>query len=409
MAQPASSKTPKKRPKKTANAAPAYLGFSLQATRLLARLLQAQNGDKVCSEVFEDVGIEKADGRRIAEQNKSNLATNPLTDRAVAFWKTLRNWVDACRDGILDPDTTYFELYTSNCAPAGAIVQSLHDAGNIEAANDALRRAQQILEGPTDDGRHRDVAEGLKPQLAVVFGQDLGLAAKVVARFQMRIGMGNPHEELKLLLTAKLVSEDAYNDVVCWAHGWVKRQIDGLIQAKKPACISYADFHAALLNYVRTHDRLDILRSVAGVLTADQIEGELRFRVYIRQLQLVDIEYADLLAAANDYLRSVADRTDWADRGLIGEHSFEDLAEELALTWRNKKTRTGIIHVDKSAVVQGKLLFLDCMEHTAKLEGLDTPPHFVRGSWHALSEDRIIGWHSNYVDLLENAGSPDTE
>jgi hypothetical protein len=61
--------------------------------------------------------VERADGTRIAEQNKSNLAQNPLSDRAVDFWKTLRIWTDACCSGELDPDKTIFNIYTSN--PAG--------------------------------------------------------------------------------------------------------------------------------------------------------------------------------------------------------------------------------------------------------------------------------------------------
>src|SRR5271157_563200 len=70
---------------KSSNVPGTYLGFSLQTTRFLEHMLKAANGDTVCLEVFEDVGVEKADGSRIAEQNKSNLTHNPLADRALDF------------------------------------------------------------------------------------------------------------------------------------------------------------------------------------------------------------------------------------------------------------------------------------------------------------------------------------
>ena len=395
-----SSNTPKKPRRKSTNAASAYLGFSLQATRLLARLLEAQAGDTVCLEVFEDVGVEKKDGRRIAEQNKSNLATNPLSDRALPFWKTLRNWVGACQDGTLDVDTTYFEIYTSNVA-SGAIVKAFDGASDIGAAATALAIARKTLLETSDGNSPSDVAQTLAPHLAIVFGRnEETLVAKIIAHFRYRTGSGDPHTDLKPLLTAKLVSEDAYNDVVRWAHGWVKQRIDTLINDGKPASIAYGDFHLALLGFVQTHDRLDILRSVAGSPTTEQLENELQLRAYIRQLRLVDVDDSDLLAAANDFLRSVVDRTAWAERGMIDEHSFDQFADELNTTWRHKKDKIGIAHADKAPVLQGRLLFRECMEHQAPLDGLHTPAHFTRGSWHALTDDQAIGWHSDYVALL---------
>src|SRR5271157_5971626 len=108
---------------KSSNVPGTYLGFSLQTTRFLEHMLKAAPGDIVCLEVFEDVGVEKADGSRIAEQNKSNLTHNPLADRAIDLWKTLRNWVDAVETGDLDPERTAFILYASSPA-SGVIAQT---------------------------------------------------------------------------------------------------------------------------------------------------------------------------------------------------------------------------------------------------------------------------------------------
>jgi hypothetical protein len=39
--------------------------------------------------------------------------------------------------------------------------------------------------------------------------------------------------------------------------------------------------------------------------------------------------------------------------------------------------------------------------HDALLEGLALPPHFTPGSFHALSDRTVIGWHPNYKILLQ--------
>jgi len=74
-----------------------YRGFSLQATRFLYYLLSAKPDDIVSLEYFGDVGVEQSDGAKLSEEDKSYLSGNPLADRSVAFWKTLRNWLDGCR------------------------------------------------------------------------------------------------------------------------------------------------------------------------------------------------------------------------------------------------------------------------------------------------------------------------
>ena len=48
------------------------------------------------------------------------------------------------------------------------------------------------------------------------------------------------------------------------------------------------------------------------------------------------------------------------------------------------------------------------MEHDAKLDGLETPRTFIRGSWHALADEKTIGWHPQFLTELA-IGSPSDE
>ena len=66
-----------------------YLGYSLQATRFLVHLLEADPGWTISLEVFEDVGVETIEGNKTAEQVKSTLIGNPVSNHAIDFWKTI--------------------------------------------------------------------------------------------------------------------------------------------------------------------------------------------------------------------------------------------------------------------------------------------------------------------------------
>lgn len=371
-----------------------YLGYSLQATRFLVRLLEAKDGDHICLEVFEDVGVERKDGSRVAEQSKSNLKTNPLTDRSVGFWKTLRNWVEAATTNTLDPANTHFSLFVADPA-VGQIAKSFHDASSVADARKAFDEARHVL--GWDPARPDCVAESLLPHLRVIFAADADLVARVLCRFHlMQSTAADPLDEIRPLMLAKLVSEDACGDVIKWAHGWVKERIDRLIGKNQPARFAQQEFHVALLNYVRKHDRDDILRSIAGKPSDEEVQSELAFRIYVRQAQLITLDETSVLAAVNDFLMASNDRTMWAEDGHISKAGVEAFSGELARTWKNKKDKVAVGYSDKTDIDRGKLLYYDCMDHTAKLEGLETPAHFTRGSFHALSEDQLIGWHPNY-------------
>lgn len=373
-----------------------YRGFSLQATRFLYYLLTADPDDIVSLEYFEDVGVEKADGTRIAEQDKSYRSSNPLTDRSVVFWKTLRNWVDAATDGTLPPDKSTFVAYAPK-ASMGDVVRSFHAARTLEEAKLALGKAQKLL--TSKDGW--DIGESAVEHVDVVFSADRDLVASILVRFTTDTTNESPEEALKPILLEKLVGADSFDIVIRQAHGWVKQQIDQFVGVGKPVRILKTDFHEPLLTFVRTHDRINILRSVAGTPSEEDVQSELAFRQYVQQLRIVDLDDVDVLQAVNDYLSASIDRTTWSDLGLISETSLQTLESELTVTWRNKRRKVSAAYSEKNEIGRGQLLYSDCMEHDARVDELETPRQFIRGSWHSLADDHAVGWHPDYASELK--------
>ncbi len=389
--------TAAKRPvrKRSTNVPDTFRGFALQATRFLFHLLKARPDDIVSLEYFEDVGVEKADGKRIAEQDKSYLSSNPLADRALVFWKTIRNWVDAAKMGTLPPDQTQFVIYAPN-STMGTIATAICNATTLEEAKAALMSARDVLK----ENDTWNIAEAAKEHLDVVFNSDEAIVAKVFQKIIVETDVESPQEALKSVFLEKLVGEESYAVVITWAHGWVKERLDSFLESRQIARLANKDFHRPLLNFVRTHDRTDILQSFAGKPSRDEVAAELVLRDYVRQLRIIEMDESDVLSAVNDFLCAAIDRTVWSDEGMISEESLETLENDLLLTWRNKRMRTLIGFADKSEKDKGKLIYVDCLEHTARVDNLTTPTSFIRGSWHALAEDLTIGWHPEYVSLI---------
>src|SRR5688572_19894521 len=96
------AKVSKRKPKKVpATAAGQALGYSLQFTRLTAMLLEAREGCSCSLEVLDDVAEEGTYGETKLAQTKSALTANPVADRAISLWKTLFNWLDLIKNGVV--------------------------------------------------------------------------------------------------------------------------------------------------------------------------------------------------------------------------------------------------------------------------------------------------------------------
>jgi hypothetical protein len=350
--------------------------------------------DFVSLEVLDDVAAEKKGSKKLVEQDKSYLSSNPLSDRAVALWKALRNWVDAVQNGKLNAKATKFLIYAPKAVP-GEFAKCLAAAcchSTVATAIKRIREMAQEEQGAEWQGHAQVVSQADESNLK-----------EIVHHLEIDTPTGAPADTLPPLFAAKLISPDLLDDAIKWAHGWVKSTVDSLLESGTPACLSYTEFHSALLGFVKTHDRLVVLRSYAGSPTSDDVDNHLAFRRYVRQLRIIDLPDVDVFEAVNDYLRSSIDRTEWARRGFITESSLSDFERELIVTWRNKQRKVSLSYPHSAPVDQGQLLYADCIDHSLPLEGLATPPAFLRGSLHSIADDCTIGWHPEFEALLADS------
>lgn len=374
-----------------ASAADAYRGFSLQTTRFLSRLLQAQPGAFISLEVFEDVGVELPDGRRVAEQDKSSIVGNPISNRSPGLWRTFTNWLKACDAQALDVTKTLFEIHVSHPV-APCLAKTFSEASTREGALEAVVQARRIFSSPGPSA-------ALKPFAATVLHSDTELFATVIRHFTLSEGSGSPPQDLRHQMTVTVVPQDIIDDALNYGLGLIKQTTDQLLNDDKPAIMAVDDFRAKLTAFVRKHDRRTYLASFASIPSGVEIEGH-RLKTYICQLDLVNCDDYDKVTAIKDFLRASTDRTTWSVKGWVDESSFSEFAEALERAWKNLRLQVEIELRERGEDERGRLLYARCANHQTTLEGLQLPPHFIPGSFHALSDEEIIGWHPRYQEEL---------
>jgi C-terminal domain 7 of the ABC-three component (ABC-3C) systems len=392
----------KGRARRTSQVPATFLGFSLQTTRAVVRLLQADPGSFVSVEVLDDVGVVGADGHQIVEQTKSTTAitNNPIADRAVELWKTFAIWVDGVRGGTIDPALTVFELYVSTRRP-GKLAHSFSAATDTSQAHSALRAAKDLLWGPAPkNARRSKLAQTLAPYVETVFSAGDDILAAIIERFSLVFGTGHATEEVLAQLQRKIVSDQMLRVTGNQMLGWTKAAMDALLQQGKPAVISANEFNAELVSFVMKYDRSSILNSFSTAPPAHLIAAELPTRTYIKQLNIIDADYETKLQAANDFLRAALDRSKWAEKGLVHRSSFDEFEETLLRIWTAKRSAMSIQASGRTPSEVGRLLYAECSQVQQRLETRDVPPHFTPGCFHALAEDVRVGWHPQYRNEL---------
>jgi hypothetical protein len=378
-----------------------FLGYSLQTTRALVRLLGAPPQSFVSVEALDDVAVAGSSGQATLVQTKSvGLRTNPIADRSPELWKTVANWVRGVTQGEIDPANTEFEIFISR-RRTGVVAHSFAAARTATEAAAALAAARVVLVGdsPTGRGRRRGLPAALAPHAAVIF-DNASVSADVVGRMTLAFGSGRSGVDIHASLRTKLISDSVLDLVANQMLGWVKLAIDGLIEQGKPALVSTDAFNLELLAFVRRVDRSEILNCFAPAPLQEEVALELRDRLYVQQLDLIGADYDTKLAAATDYLRASSNRSVWAAKGLVHRSSFNELEERLRRTWRAKRDAVAVQASHHSPENQGQLLYSECSQIDASIDGRSVPSHFGPGCYHAMADSLDVGWHPGYKQRL---------
>lgn len=351
-------------------------------------------------EYLDDVAQQHADKSTRLIQSKSALTANPVADRAKALWKTLSNWTMLATDSYCDLEKTVFEIYVSRPV-GGQLVETFANAHTVEDARAAIMQARETLWGRSPDFALKStVADEIAPYLERVFNADPACMEKIICNFQLTHGSGSPQADIEAVIRSHPVSAAKVSDIADHMCGVVKRRVDGLLEAGRPAVIARDEFHDWYASYLRKVDRDTVLLSRAKPPSEEESRGQLP-KIFVQQLDLIGLPFEDKLEAVSDYLMAAADRASWALSGEVDVSSFDDLDAVLKRNWKSKRRICSIEHSSTPGDLQGQVLYSGCMGLTVSLQAMQPPDHFIPGCFHRLADDLSIGWHPDYEQQLK--------
>jgi hypothetical protein len=370
-----------------------YLGFALQPVRAFFHLLTSPKGSKVSLELQDDVAIHYADGSLCLEQTKSALKQNPISDWAIDLWKAFHNWRVMLEANECQAGATRFRIYVTP-QKKGAFASALAGASTPEDVRAVLATIRTRL---TKQRASPACACYLQPLLDAPEDEQVA----IVGCFELDAEARDPLDAIRALLRPTV--DEAHVDILVKSGiGQAKQALDRLIQRGERPMLDADEFRKAFRAFVRQNNMPGLLTSRSEAPCDELVANIASTRpVFIKQLELVETSDDDRLRAISDFLRTSADKSDWAERGLIYPGSLDVWDDDLVRRHGMIRGDIADLHSDKATAVQGRLVYRQCAQHQAPLGGRVVPGHFVHGSFNDLADRRRIGWHEDYQTLLD--------
>jgi hypothetical protein len=372
------------------NAPGQLLGYSLQFPRALYHLLKCSPDESVCVEVIGDVATMTAEGGLITEEDKSSIIGNPITDKSTDLWKTLSNWIKASDNGDLNMLNTKFILYCNQSGRegiAGKFSSALNRVEAIEAIEYAI-----------------DKLMDLKPEHAIwdyydfVINKNKEKLINLIERFEVQLGNGTGYDDIHKEIMKKHVpisQIDFFTDNLC---GWLFKNIIEKIVVKEHAIISWKEFNNQfLVQFDRARRRELIDFTLHKPYGKEIIKTQINTRpLYLMQLEEIGLSEDEIIEAVVDYMKADTNREKWIENEIIDLHVAEEFEEKLKSFWKNQSKLIFLTNKEKTEKEQGQLLLLNCKLRQVSIRDMDPPDSTIAGTYHALADEPVLGWHPNW-------------
>jgi hypothetical protein len=321
-------------------------GFMLQVRHMLFELISLD--DIIVSlEELDDIAVHSLEGYVIAEQVKSVTSdSNPTTNRSVVFWKTLYNWLNYINAGSLVLDKTTFRMVvaSSHGLTAGDIISQFHKASTRQEAQEALNYAKLNLWGK-DEKLKSSVPDTYSKYLDVLFAIDNeNLITEIIIKFSFDVHENDYDDKMIKRFNAHVMLPEFQDSLLVYMLGWVNERVNEYTKQGKSAFISSVDYRNALTAQRRMYDQRNAIPVLSSEITADEACTEVENQdIYIQQLDLIEMDFDDKLEAASDYLRTKAEVTMRAEKGLFTPLGLPDYNDKICRLWKSKLTQSSFL------------------------------------------------------------------
>lgn len=384
------------------------LGFYYQAHYALLSLLRHPTDDSAVSiERLDDVQLE-VNGQHLLIQLKHSLSKRPppISLSSTALWKTIKAWIDTLPSVSLA--STRFHLIAVGAIPDGSPLLSLCEENNDRHSllMAMTEEAQRVVDRRTTSTKtplpYVDRAPGCEAFLALSDSNRLNLLR------QIEIFPNSPDiTQIEALIAQhlKLTPVEYRPSVTKRLVEWWGLQVVHSLCGMRDRAISFTELQHMLMEIESdlVEDNLSWEFEDAMFPPGHSPHGMLE-----RQIALVNGSKVDLKRSTRDQWRAHGQRSSWVSDNPSMKLKVAKYDSRLIEYWSDLHEQMALDCEDKDEAIKREsglqLLRWAYDEAPKNVEPISTPSrHFyIRGTYQTLSIDRRVGWHPDYIKLLED-------
>lgn len=384
------------------------LGFYYQAHYALLSLLRHSTDDSAVSiERLDDVQLE-VNGQHLLIQLKHSLSKRPppISLSSTALWKTIKAWIDTLPSVSLA--STRFHLIAVGAIPDGSPLLSLLE-GNTDRHSLLMamtEEAKRVVDRRATSTKrplpYADRAPGCEAFLALSDSGRLNLLR------QIEITPNSPditQIEALIVQQLKLTPVEYRPSVTKRLVEWWSLQVVHSLCGMRDRAISFTELQHMLMEI-----ESDLVEDNLSWEFEDAMfpPGHSPHRMLERQIALVNGSKVDLKRSTRDQWRAHGQRSSWVSDNPSMKLKVAKYDSRLIEYWSDLHEQMALDCEDKDEAIKREsglqLLRWAYDEAPKNVEPISTPSrHFyIRGTYQTLSIDRRVGWHPDYINLLED-------
>lgn len=381
------------------------LGYFYQIRYSLYLLLSNRENQNAILRIenLDDIEIETLNKSQVFQTKHKLKSKANLTNSCVDFWKTIRVWADNIRNNRLDLNNTIFNLISTEKISKSSFIYHLKQNNRTESdVKSILSEMDKIATSSTNLVNLNAYSEYLKLTL-----KQKNLLIKNINIIDSECDIIQISKKLKAELALSAPPNQIESFLEILEGWWFQITIEHLLN--KNDGISFQDLQYKISDIRDTYSIDNLPNHFNEQLEiSDEDALNSKDKNFLKQLELISIKISSDTAkrAISDFRRAFEQRSKWLRLELISPFEESKYEEKLYDHWKNLFDILKDECLDQaghSILENAKLFYLNSFIKNSpniRIRDKFKYDYLTRGSFQILADNKRIGWHPNYLELI---------
>lgn len=380
------------------------IGYLYQVRYALNLLLKNDDEQaQISIEKFDDVAFSEDDIPKVLIQLKHHVKhRGDLTNASTDIWRTLKVWIDAMKESPNLIKTTNFMIITTAFAPEDTAAYYLKDHKDRNS-----EEAYQLLKSVCEESKNKNHAKYYNAFNS--FGEES--MKKLLNKVYVIDGGSNiidVEEELKREIRYSCLPQ--YQNLICERlEGWWFRKSIQALCSDKPIYFTQSQVRSYIVSISKEYTQDNLPIDIFDLNDMEICNVSTCGKIFYEQLKLICMGNNRIKVALRDYYRAFKQRASWVRNDLLYVNELDDYERRLVDEWehcflamQDDIEEYGNEVTEETKVRSGKQLFGNIEEKDIRIREKCSEAFVMRGSYHILSNQLKIGWHTDFSERLKH-------